>query len=168
MAKEKKKAKPDAGDEGAKPSKLGKIMGLLSPLLVFGAAFGAHWQFGAAPSEPVVAQEDTMTADSKPAVDWAPPPPAYIVSLDPMTVTIGQQGKLIKIGLALEAATDEIDPSDPRLKDAFTGYLRAIEPDMLSDPNFHIELKRQLLHRARVTLGMQTVQGVLITDFLMT
>lgn len=168
MAKEKKKAKPDVGDDGAKPSKLGKIMGLLSPLLVFGAAFGAHWQFGATPSEEIVSHDETKTADTTPTGDWAPPPAAYIVSLDPMTVTVGQKGQLLKIGLALEAATEEIDPTDPRLKDAFTGYLRAIQPEMLSDPNFHIELKRQLLHRARVTLGVQTVQGVLITDFLMT
>ena len=164
MAFKKKKIDADKkASSNEKPSK--NVVGVLTPVFVLGAAFGANWFFGGIDAPIPAAQ--TVTAANEADAHWSPPPAKHIVEMTPIVVSISPSDRLLKIGLALETTTD-VDPDNPELKDAFTSYLRAVTPQMLTEPEFHMQLKRQLLHRARYTLGEDVVQGLLITDYLLT
>lgn len=164
MARKKKKAASDDGEPT--PEKKSKnLLGLLTPVFILGAAFAANWFFGATETVAPVVHANNE-GEMKPT-HWSPPPAEHIVELEPIMVSISPSDKLLKIGLALETSTPDIDPRDPKLKDAFTTYLRAVTPQMLTEPEFHMQLKRQLLHRAQHALGPEAVQGLLITDYLL-
>lgn len=149
--------------EAKKPSKLGAI---LVPLVAFAAAGGASFALTQSPAAPV--HTEPMSAKPSEPAAWAPPKPEKTVAIEPVLVSLGEANRVLKLGLALELADGDIDPDTPRLRDAFTGYIRTIGPEAISDPNFHSQLKRQLLHRARVVLGPESVTDILITDFMIT
>ena len=164
MARKKKKNASD--DNSSEPEKKPKnVLGLLTPVFVLGAAFAGNWFFVGTETPASTPHENTQAEEK--LVNWTPPAPAHIVELNPIIVSISPSDKLLKIGLALETTTADIDPDDPQLKDALTTYLRSVTPQMLSEPQFHMQLKKQLLHRARHTLGRDRVQGLLITDYLL-
>jgi len=161
-----KKKKTASNDENSAPEKKPKgILGLLTPVFVLGASFGGNWFLGGTKAPVTVVHEEKHMEEK--SVSWSPPPAQHIVELKPMVVSISPSSKLLKIGLALETSKPDINPSDPQLKDAFTTYLRAVTPQMLTEPEFHMQLKKQLLHRAKLTLGPENVQGLLITDYLL-
>lgn len=170
MARKKKKGdKAKADDDSVKPKSGGKLLGLLAPLAVFGAAFGASW-FAApdAPVQVVEAVPDAEKTAATHAAGWTPATPDLTLDLDPLTITAGGEGQVLKIGLALELWDRHAEIDTARLRDAFTAYLRAVDPDQLANPSFHMRLKRALLHRARIVSGEDIVADVLITDFLLT
>lgn len=169
MAKAKKgksKDKADGADsaqaatDAKPPSKLGAI---LVPLVAFLAAGGASFALTGSPAP--AAPVPTIVDTPKP-VAWSPPKPAKTVAIAPILVSLGEPDRVLKLGLALELTESSLEPDTPRLRDAFTGYVRTIGPEAISDPNFHSQLKRQLLHRARMVHGVDTVSDVLITDFM--
>lgn len=93
------------------------------------------------------------------------------VEMEPMIITLGEDGsaRTLRIGVTLETAKDNMDDvtyATPKLRDAFTGYLRAVELSDIEDPNSMVRIRAQLLRRAHVILGNQTVRSVLITDFV--
>ena len=93
------------------------------------------------------------------------------VALDPLLVSLGKNPATnhLKIGITLEAAAGkagDINYAQPKLRDAFTAYLRAIEVAELEDPASIVKLRSQLLRRAEVVLGEDVVYGVLITEFI--
>lgn len=162
----KKKKKTESYDTSVMPEKNSKgLVGLLAPVFVLAATFGANWFLGGA-NAPAQAIYEANTQPIE-AAKWTPPAAVHIVELKPIVVSINPSDKLLKIGLALETTTPDIDPNDPLLKDAFTTYLRAVTPQTLTEPEFHNQLKRQLLHRAKHTLGSENIQGLLITDYLL-
>lgn len=163
-------AAPSAAPEGEAPKKGGMLVMLLAPVLVFGASFGASTVFGTGGSAPAPVVEDHTpepTAATHSA-EWSPTKPAKTVSLDIMAISAGPQGQTLRIGLAVEVWKDDVELDQPRLRDAFTTYLRALNPEQLADPSFHVRMKRALLHRARVVEGQDVVADILITDFLLT
>ena len=167
----KKKDKPAApaaaGEDVAMPKKKSRLTAIAAPLLIFGATFGATW-FTAKPAPaPIAAPVETPTAATHSA-DWTPPEPDRTLAMEPLTITAGTRGQTLRVGIALEVwgKGEEIDPA--RLRDAFTTYLRALDPAQLADPSYHMRMKRALLHRARVVAGPDVVADVLITDFLLT
>lgn len=171
LLKKKKDAKPKPPAEGAKPGKGGKLLGLLAPVLVFGAAFGASYAMGGKPAPVPVADDahaEAKTEAEPHTASWRAPRPSSTYAMDPLTITAGAQGQTLKIGLSVEVWDKDAYLDMPRLRDAFTAYLRALEPDQLADPAFHMKMKRALLHRARVVSGPDVVADVLITDFLLT
>jgi flagellar FliL protein len=87
--------------------------------------------------------------------------------LEALTITAGTRGQTLRVGLAVEVWDTGSEIDEARLRDAFTTYLRALDPAQLADPSFHVRLKRALLHRARVVSGQDVVADVLITDFLL-
>ncbi|MGJ8560737.1 MAG: flagellar basal body-associated FliL family protein [Litorimonas sp.] len=167
----KKKGKPaapaTAGDGVAAPKKSGKLLTILAPVLIFGATFGATWFTGQSAPAPAPAPIEEPTAATHSA-DWTPPKPEYVLALDPMTITAGTRGQTLRLGIAIEVWDKDPDIDAARLRDAFTTYLRALEPSQLADPSFHMRMKRALLHRARVVTGQDVIANVLITDFLLT
>jgi len=165
MAKKTKNApsaKEDSGSEKGSKNRLGA----LTPVFILGAAFAGNWFLGGAETQAPPTHTTEAPAEAYAAI-WSPPPAEHIVELTPIMVSISPSDRLLKISLALETSTSEINPNDPQLRDALTTYLRAVEIEMLTKPEFHIQLKRQLLHRAQHTLGSETVQGLLITDYLL-
>jgi flagellar FliL protein len=167
----KKKGTPAAAataEEGeAAPKKSSKLLTILAPVLIFGATFGATWFTGqSAPAPaPVVDVEPTAATHS---ADWTPPKPEYTLAMEPMTITAGTRGQTLRLGIAIEVWEDDPEIDSARLRDAFTTYLRALDPAQLADPSFHMRMKRALLHRARVVAGPDVIADVLITDFLLT
>ncbi|GLQ21453.1 flagellar basal body-associated FliL family protein [Algimonas porphyrae] len=168
---------PDSGGAAAPAAKKGGKLGLiLTPLAVFGGAFGASWLGGAPAPAPATehveaakgAAGDIHAEDSSMIAAWLPGKHATTLALEPLMITAGSQGQTLRIGLAIEVWDSEAPIDVAKLRDAFTTYLRALEPDMLSDPSFHMRLKRALLHRARVVTDQDVIADVLITDFLLT
>ncbi|WP_298915578.1 flagellar basal body-associated FliL family protein [uncultured Algimonas sp.] len=159
-------ASGDASGKGSGKSKGGLILAVLAPVLVFAAAFGASWFMGEPPAPPP-APAPAPTAATHSA-DWTPSEPARTLALDTMVLTAGPKGQTLRIGLAIEVWDDTTEIDAARLRDVFTTYLRALDPAQLSDPSFHVRLKRALVHRARVVAGQDVVADVLITDFLLT
>jgi len=159
-----------AGDgeaAAAAPKKSSKLVAILGPVLIFAATFGATW-FTAKPAPapaPVAVEEPTAATHS---ADWKPPKPEYTLAMEPMTITAGTRGQTLRLGIAIEVWEDDPEIDAARLRDAFTTYLRALDPAQLADPSFHMRMKRALLHRARVVAGPDVIADVLITDFLLT
>lgn len=171
MAKKKKDkgagaAVPDDPNAPA-PKKGGLIGALLTPLVLAGVAFGTVY-FLPSSAPVMIAHSDVATAHvEQPDLDI--PTDFETVSLSEMTVSIGQDKQVLRIGITLEApsaSAANISPDDARLRDAFMGYLRAIEVSQLKDAAFMAQLRAQLLRRAKLVLGSENVYGVLITDFL--
>lgn len=145
------------------PSKLGAVF---VPLVAFLAAGGASFVLSQSPAAPAPAP----SADVQPVKtsQWTPPKAKKTVTIEPVLVSLGEPERILKLGLALEMMDADADPTSPQLRDAFTGYLRTIGPEAIGNPGFHAQLKRQLLHRARVVMGPEAVTDVLITDFMIT
>jgi flagellar basal body-associated protein FliL len=164
-------AAPSAAPEGESPKKGGgMLVMLLAPVLVFGASFGTSTFLGTGggASAPATTEAKPEPTAAKLAAEWHPEKPAKTVSLDIMAISAGPQGEVLRIGIAVEVWKDDAELDQPRLRDAFTTYLRALDADQLSDPAFHVRMKRALLHRARVVEGQDVVADILITDFLLT
>ena len=169
--KDKAKAKPDKTEgEKAKGGLMGKLGLIGTPLLIFGTAFGVSFM-SAPPPQTIIAAEEVEKKPVPSELDypeWGPPEPQEIAVLEPLTLSVGPTNKTLKLGIAIEMATKGLDTNDPRLTDMFTSYLRAVDTERLMDPGYHAMLKEQLLHRARLVLGSDAVQGVLITEFFLT
>lgn len=106
-----------------------------------------------------VAQADKYNFDA--ALEFA--------DLDPFTLSLSDGQTILKIGIVLEVYTGEayaIDPSDPQIRNAFMGYLRALQVEHIRDPAFMDNMRMQLRRRARLVLGQETVKDILITDFI--
>lgn len=172
-----KAGSPPAGGDAAAaaPKKGGKLIFILTPIAVFGGAFGASYLTGSGSAAAPAAAEASATdshdghaKDSHGSATWLPQRNAKTLALEPLTITAGTQGQTLRIGLAIEVWDADAEIDVAKLRDAFTTYLRAVEAEMLSDPSFHMRMKRALLHRARVVTGQDIVADVLITDFLLT
>ena len=164
----KEKKKKEAGDPSAKSGKLGKI----AMIVAMGATSFCTVYF-LPRAEPVVA-----AAEHGPASDHAPaakalhvPKPVTMgyVDMDPFTVSLKGRTRVLRIGISLEAPEehiDDLDPNDPKLRDAFMGYLSAIDIKQVQEATFLVRLRTQLTRRARFVLGDDNVHTVMITDFL--
>ena len=169
MAKKKKTA-PKGSDESAneKPAKGGLIGKLLTPVILAVVAGGTVYMLPSPEIPPTEKIDQDVKSKHSQTTDWSAKTADHTITLEVMTVSIRDDRKVLKIGFALETFSDEIDPSDPRLRDAFLTYLRAIHIKQLEDAAFHIEMREQLLRRARLVLGNDQVKSLLITDFLIT
>jgi len=168
MAKKPKPQKEKA--EGESEKQKGGMIGKAVMMLAMGAAsFGTVYFLPGKDIPP--AAEDAHHADPH-----APKLTAHdlmqdaeFATLDPMTLSLLDGSRFLKIGLTLEVAAGEagyIDPNDPKIRDAFTGYLRALDMSQIQDPAFMVQMRTQLLRRARLILGQDAIYSVLITDFL--
>ena len=172
MAKKKKiKAKDAETPEGASPEKTGPgIVSQLAIALVLGvASFATVYLLPSQNVEPVT--DHAQPGHKADPMEGVFPTAAEttFVALDDLTLTLGELERILKIGITLETVDSGdtyIDPSNPVLRDAFTGYLRALRVEQIQDPSFMVQLRTQLLRRAQLVLGADVVHGVLITDFL--
>lgn len=153
----------------AQPKKKGKLLGaIVTPLILAAVSFGTVYLLPTSEGTIVPASQDEGAAAVTSPHDFMPTNLA-IVEMDEFVVSIRDDKNILRMRLALEVPTDlqsEIEANDLRLRDAFMGYIRAIEVAELNDPAFLPQLRSQLLRRARLVLGPDKVAGVLITDFL--
>ena len=56
----------------------------------------------------------------------------------------------------------------PRILDALNAYLRAIEPERLTERSAHYRLRGQILRRVRIVTGEDAVLDLLITELVLT
>lgn len=170
-SKKSKPKKPDAAD-GSQPeskpsgglvSKL--VLAVAVGLVSFGTVFllprpdaPAHDTAEASdPGHGETAEEFELSADT-----------SYL-ELTPFTISLQNNNRILKIGITLEVLSSEydyIDPSDPKVRDAFTGYLRALRLEQIEDAAFMAQMRAHLLRRAQLVFGQDEVRGILITDFL--
>jgi len=153
----------------AEPKKKGGIAGaIVTPLIVGAASFGTVFL--------LPTQNAPLASESHSAATTAPltphdfmPKNLDVVELKEFIVSIRDGKNILRMSLALEVPNEvrgEVNPNELRLRDAFMGYLRAVEVSELQDPDFLPQLRAQLLRRSRLVLGQDKVAGILITDFL--
>lgn len=173
MAK-KKKQKPDAAEKGVEGEetvkKSGGLIPKLSMLIALGAAsFGTVFLLPRADPAPAVSDHRDAGdhADAEEVLDFTQE--TTFLELTPLTISLQEDMRILKIGITLETLYGEetaIDPNDPKIRDAFMGYLRALRLDQIQDAAFMAQMRAQLLRRAQLVHGTDKVRGILITDFL--
>ena len=167
----KEKTEPEAQPEDGKKKSSGFMSQILMAVALGAASFATvYFLPREEPPMAVCEMQETVENTHK---EFEPPSLDEIVfvELKPLLVSLGTSadGHHLKIGLTLEAREGheyDIEHAEPKLRDAFTGYLRAVSVTQLEDPAAMVRLRAQLLRRAKVILGTDTVHGVLITDFL--
>lgn len=172
MAKKKQKsASPAQGADGeTAEKKSGGIVSKAVMLVALGAAsFGTVFLLprpGKAP-QPDASHESAEGHETAEPLDLDEA--TGYLELNPMTITLQDGMRILKIGITLETLSGEeayIDPNDPKIRDAFMGYLRALRVEQIQDAAFMAQMRAQLLRRAQLILGPEKVRGILITDFL--
>lgn len=174
MAKKKKSKSKDAAPvegEDAKPAKSGGgLVPKLGMVLALGlVSFGTVYFLPRPdPVTPHATASDTSDHHAdEPEIDLTEN--TNYLELTPLTISLQDNRRVLKIGITLEVIEgqeSEIDPSDPKVRDAFMGYLRALRLEQIEDAAFMAQMRAQLLRRAQLILGPETVRGILITDFL--
>ena len=137
----------------------GGLLGMLLPaLLAAGAAFGGA-KFGAGDAHgPVKAEAATSE-------------PGPTVALDAFLVTLSdpQKTHVLKLSLAIElkrgAKDEEFKIFIPRIRDATLTYLRGLTYEDASS-SAHVEQMRKELVERYKTIGVESAERVLITDFV--
>jgi len=170
MAKKKsKKPEPNSDDGKANEKSSGQMISKLLMLIVLGtASFGTVFML---PSNaaPELHEEMTTKADVHIDEPLALTKETGFLPLSPLTISLQDNARILKIGITLETTKGEedyIDPNNPKVRDAFMGYLRALRVEQIEDAAFMAQMRSQLLRRAKLILGADVVQGILITDFL--
>lgn len=93
---------------------------------------------------------------------------SFIV-LEPFTVSIKGRSRILRLGITLEVPAvnvPKVDGSNPKLRDAFMGYLSVLDMKQIEDAAFLVGLRAQLTRRAKFVLGANNIQNILITDFM--
>lgn len=177
MAEKKKKQKDaevaeTAGSEtmpAADPKKKGGIAGaIVTPLIVGAVSFGTVFLLPTNEALPLSVSHDAVASETLTAHELMPTN-LDVVEMKEFVVSIHDGKNILRMRLALEVpkeARDEVDPNELRLRDAYMGYLRAVDIAELQDPDFLPQLRAQLLRRSKLVLGQDKVAGILITDFL--
>ncbi len=91
------------------------------------------------------------------------------ITLEPFTVSLKGRARILRLSITVETPlemADMIDPKDPKLRDAFMGYLSALGMEQVQDAAFLVRLRTQLTRRAEFILGADSVSNILITDFM--
>lgn len=162
------KTSENKGDE-ASPPKKGGFIGAFVTLIALGAAsFGTVFMLPGNESAPEAGYEEYAGHDEAQVKLDLTEDTSY-VELSPLTISLQDNARILKIGITLETLAGEeeyIDPNDPKIRDAFMGYLRALRLDQIEDAAFMAQMRAQLLRRAQLILGAENVRGILITDFL--
>ncbi|MEM9705438.1 MAG: flagellar basal body-associated FliL family protein [Pseudomonadota bacterium] len=99
-------------------------------------------------------------------------PPAF-VSLEPLVVSLGPQAnsKYLKISISVETTEEHaeaITKLSPRFRDVLNTFLRAVDERDLADPTAMTRLRSQILRRVQLVANGETVNDILITDFILT
>lgn len=163
---------PDAGEGGGKR---GLVVALAAGLVAAGIGGGAgmmgylgplYGLFGgghaAAPAE-AHGPEHGNEAGAASSIAYVPVPDLFV----PMRGSLGE--RRLRVGVSLQTAPNgaaEVRAAMPRIVDAFTTFLHALDETDLAAPRGLFDLKAQMLYRARFVMNNETVQEVLVRTFI--
>jgi len=175
MARKKEKTKkgiakaPKSETDNAEPKKKSGFIGAFVTLIALGAAsFGTVFMLPGSELASETDHKDKAThTETEAKLDFTED--TSYLELSPLTISLQDNARILKIGITLETLAGEedyIDPNDPKIRDAFMGYLRALRLEQIEDAAFMAQMRAQLLRRAQLILGVENVRGILITDFL--
>ncbi len=171
MARKAKKAKKapsvQADGDGETASKGSFVGGLVTLVVLAAASFGTVFMLPSHQTELIVKDATNVHASEEEKIDFSEE--TGFLELTPLTISLQEKSRILKIGITLETRAGEeayIDPNDPRIRDAFMGYLRALRLEQIEDAAFMAQMRSQLLRRAKLILGPENIRGILITDFL--
>ncbi len=94
------------------------------------------------------------------------------VNLEPLVISLGPNAnsEYLKISISLET-TDlqkkKIEHLVPKFRDVLNTYLRAVDESDIAEPAAMIRLRAQMLRRVQLIAPPDTVENVLITDFVL-
>ncbi|CUH40663.1 Flagellar FliL protein [Jannaschia seosinensis] len=98
-------------------------------------------------------------------------PPTFL-ELDPLMISVGDASGIKQLRFRAFLQTETADPKiaalQPRILDIFATYLRAIPVAELENPTALLRLRAQLLRRVQLLTGPDTVNDILIIDFVIT
>lgn len=110
-------------------------------------------------------------ADHATAHDGLIDPDVGFVAVEPIAISYaGPPARQFRIALQLEVPHDsekEVQKLMPRVLNVLNGFLRAVDPDSLSDRAAWYDLRLKMLYRVRMVLGESLVRDLLITEFVM-
>ena len=168
MAKDKKKAEPEAeGEEGAEgaPAKRKLPLKLIAiaaagVLVLGGGGFGGYKFFFSHPAE-----EKPKEAEVKPAT---------FVDMPDVLVNLanggGERTQYLKVKVVLELPDAElvpkIQPLMPRVMDAFQTYLRELRPTDLDGSAGLYRLREELTRRVNLAVAPSRVTAVLFKEIV--
>ncbi|WP_308915858.1 flagellar basal body-associated FliL family protein [Jannaschia sp. LMIT008] len=106
------------------------------------------------------------------AAHAAPTGTAAFLTLPPLSVSIGTGGRdrTLRMQAVLEVdegRTGDVQTLGPRIQDTLLTYLRAVGTDVIEDPNALLQVRSQMLRRARMIAGDAAVRDLLVTDFVL-
>jgi flagellar FliL protein len=101
-----------------------------------------------------------------------PLPDVAFVAVDPMIVSLMDERLDAHLRFRTQLEVDATYAADvekilPRIVDVLNGYLRALEPEDLRDPNALTRLRAQMLRRVQVVAGAGRVRDLLIMEFVL-
>lgn len=155
--------------EEKKKSKIPLILGLVLAVAGGGGGFYATQSgmiFGTPSSEGAKDQatKKSMTPSELPEVAFVAIEPVII----PVKTLHGMRH--LKFSANLEVPKEEqanVEALLPRAVDIFNGYLRAVEIEDLEDPTSLIMIRSHLLHRAKLVIGAERINNLLIMEFIL-
>lgn len=94
------------------------------------------------------------------------------VNLDPLVISLGPNAnsQYLKVSITLEtfgAEQKKIEHLVPKFRDVLNTYLRAVDESDIAEPAAMIRLRAQMLRRIQLIAPPDTVENVLITDFVL-
>jgi flagellar FliL protein len=99
-------------------------------------------------------------------------PEFNFIALDPLIISLqpNSNAKLLKFTAQIEVtanSTDIVEHMRPRIIDMMNQYLRAVQPDTLTEPAIMLSLREQLLRRAQTIVGPGHIRDILIIEFVL-
>lgn len=155
----------EATPEGEAPSKSKrKTIILLAGALVLGLAAGGGVMVSGVLSPKPVAN-DAAGPSLQTMQD------VQIVPMEQILVStvVAEKQASIRLVVNIETPTAHLEQTKkmlPRIADVFNGYIRAVDPGMLAEPQAFERTRAALLRRARLVAGDQLVRDVLIQELL--
>ena len=149
----------EAEEAPKKKGKGGLIIGLVLAVVAGGGAFAFTSGMlggGAAKEEPA---KVTLSDD------------LAFVSLEPMTVTIGNPAERRYLRFRAELEVDTAVRSDvekmlPRVMDVLNTYLQSLEMEDIEDPSSLLTLRSQMRRRIDLVVGGDRVHDLLVMEFV--
>lgn len=94
------------------------------------------------------------------------------VNLEPLVISLGPNAnsQYLKVSITLETFGDEkkkIEHLVPKFRDVLNTYLRAVDENDIAEPAAMIRLRAQMLRRIQLIAPPDTIENVLITDFVL-
>ncbi len=157
----------DETETPKKGGKFGLILGLVLAICVGGGGFYATYNGMILSSAPESSVENEPKEEVEQEIAKA-----RFIALDPLVVSIRSSSKfrLLRFTGQLEVSPEKYDAVNdlkPRIIDVMNTYLNAVDAASFEDPIAMIRLRSQLLRRAQIVTGPETVKDLLIMEFVL-